>query len=277
VEFTLDILDQLAKSTVKIMCNNGTSGTGFFFNFGVQGKQYVPAIITNRHVLDNVNGIKLIFSTNDYFNSKDRSVSKYTIDYNDIQSRIVYHSEPAVDLCALIITPIIQHQISNKLSFVTKNLTMENIPSDEELENLRFVEDLVMIGYPNGISDEKNNLPIFRRGTTATHPGVDFNGKPECVVDMTITPGSSGSPVFVYNSNGYKEKNGGTILGTERLIFLGVNKAVFIASNIGEIIEIPSPTKLVSHSSVGINLGIVVKSKAIRDIENQIMIMEGVS
>ena len=27
-----------------------------------------------------------------------------------------------------------------------------------------------MVGYPIGISDEVNNLPIFRKGYTASHP-----------------------------------------------------------------------------------------------------------
>lgn len=272
----MDLLDQLAKSTVKISCNNGTFGTGFFFNFTIKDDRYVPTIITNRHVLEGIDEIKLIFSTNDYFASPDRVVNKFTIDYSGIQPKIIYHSDSEIDLCALIISPVIQHQMDNNLTFDIKNLSMDNVPSDDELENLRFVEELLMVGYPNGISDEKNNFPIFRRGTTASHPGVDFNGMPECVVDMTITPGSSGSPVFVYNSNGYKQRNGGNVLGSERLIFLGVNKAVFVASQVGEIIELPSPTKFVSHSSIGINLGIIVKSKAIHDLYRQLLIIEGV-
>jgi Trypsin-like peptidase domain len=272
----LDILDQLAKSTVKISCDNGSTGTGFFFNFKMDGEnQYVPTIITNRHVLEGVNNIHLVMSTNDYFSDPIRNVNKFSINYTDIQSKIVYHSDPSVDLCALKISDIVRHQIDNNLYFDIKNLTMENIPSDEELESLRFVEELIMVGYPNGIADVKNNMPIFRRGTTASHPGVDFDGKQECVVDMTVTPGSSGSPVFIYNSEGYKLKTGTTVMG-ERLIFLGINKAVFVTSNIGEIIEVPSPTKLIATTNVGINLGLVVKSKAIYDLERQIKLQESI-
>jgi hypothetical protein len=271
VDLAMDILDQLAKSTVKISCENGTSGTGFFFNFKIGANNYVPTIITNRHVVENVNKIRLVFSLNDYFSSSQKIVEKHEINYIEVQTQIVYHRDPEIDLCAIKITPIIQFQLNNKMNFQTASLDMTNIPSDEALENLRFVEDLLMVGYPNGISDVKNNMPIFRKGTTASHPGVDFNGKPECVVDMTVTPGSSGSPVFIYNSNGYKQKNGGMVLGNERLLFLGVNKAVFTMNTIGEIIEIPSPTRLVTSSNIGINLGIIVKAKAIKDLEEQII------
>ncbi len=40
-----------------------------------------------------------------------------------------------------------------------------------------------MIGYPNGIWDEANNMPIIRRGITATHPNFNYNGKPEFMID----------------------------------------------------------------------------------------------
>ncbi|MEH7415786.1 serine protease [Neobacillus drentensis] len=268
----MDILDQLSRSTIKIQCDNNTSGTGFFFNFNIDDGNFVPTIITNRHVMENVNSIKLVFSLNDYFSSSQKIVEKHEILYTNVQQQVIYHSDPEIDLCAIKIKPIIQFQLENKMDFQKINLDMSHIPNDEQLENLRFVEDIVMVGYPNGLSDVKNNLPIFRRGSTATHPGVDFEGKPECVVDMTVTPGSSGSPVFIYNSNGYMDKKGNVNIGSERLIFLGINKAVYTMSSIGEIIEIPSPTRLVTASNIGINLGIIVKSKAIKDLEKQIVV-----
>jgi len=57
-----------------------------------------------------------------------------------------------------------------------------------------------MIGYPNGLWDHVNNLPLIRRGITASHPGVDYqiegqNGPGVTVIDMACFPDSSGSPV----------------------------------------------------------------------------------
>ncbi|TCN25477.1 S1 family peptidase [Mesobacillus foraminis] len=267
----MDILDQLSKSTVKIHCDNNSSGTGFFFNFHISANTYVPTIITNRHVMENVRSIKLVFSLNDYFSSSQKIVEKHEINYTNVQNQVIYHSDPDIDLCAIKITPILQFQLDNKMDFEKASLDMSHIPSDEVLENLRFVEDVLMVGYPNGLSDVRNNLPIFRKGFTATHPGVDFEGRPECVIDMAVTPGSSGSPVFIHNSNGYMDRKGNVNIGSERLIFLGINKAVYTMSTVGEIIEIPSPTRLVTTSNIGINLGIIVKSKAIKDLEKQII------
>ncbi|WP_436868638.1 hypothetical protein [Mammaliicoccus sciuri] len=143
------------------------------------------------------------------------------------------------------------------------------MPKVEELENLKFAEEVIMIGYPNGISDTFNNLPVFRKGITATHPAINFDGTPHFLIDMTIVPGSSGSPVFLYNSTGYSTKSGDLIFGGERLMFLGINKAVFIADNYGEIKEIQEPTKLISHSQIGINLGIIISSLEIDKIRKE--------
>ena len=35
-----------------------------------------------------------------------------------------------------------------------------------------------MIGYPNGLWDEKHNLLIFRSGIAASHPAMVENGLP---------------------------------------------------------------------------------------------------
>ena len=40
---------------------------------------------------------------------------------------------------------------------------------------LSAVEEILMIGYPNGLWDAVNNYPLIRRGVTASHPAVDFD------------------------------------------------------------------------------------------------------
>ena len=73
------------------------------------------------------------------------------------------------------------------------------MPDATALAKLNAVEEIMMIGYPNGLWDAKNNLPIVRRGITGTPAFVDYNDKPEFVIDAACFPGSSGSPVFIVN------------------------------------------------------------------------------
>ena len=42
-----------------------------------------------------------------------------------------------------------------------------------------------MIGYPNGLWDKVNGLPFFKRGMTATHPYINYNGREEFVMDIS--------------------------------------------------------------------------------------------
>ena len=45
------ISEQLMFNTVKLVASNGSSGTGFFYNFRVNDKVY-PTIVTNKHVVN---------------------------------------------------------------------------------------------------------------------------------------------------------------------------------------------------------------------------------
>lgn len=65
-------------------------------------------------------------------------------------------------------------------------------------------QTVMFVGYPTGFFDQKNFLPILRSGTIASIPSVDFNGRPQILIDAQVFPGSSGSPVFVAVNGQYK-------------------------------------------------------------------------
>lgn len=78
-----------------------------------------------------------------------------------------------------------------------------------------------MIGYPNGIWDSVNNMPIIRKGITATHPRLNYNGRKKFMIDAACFHGSSGSPVLLFNTGTYATKDGNTTIGT-RIMLLGI-------------------------------------------------------
>jgi hypothetical protein len=65
-----------------------------------------------------------------------------------------------------------------------------------------------------------NKLPIIRQGITATPIWNQFNGENVFLIDAGVFPGSSGSPVFIYNHGAYPTKDGIAI--GNRLLFIGV-------------------------------------------------------
>ncbi len=80
-----------------------------------------------------------------------------------------------------------------------------------------------MVGYPNGLWDKSHDpADLLVRGITASHPEIDFCGKPELLVDIACFPGSSGSPVFVLNANGRCDERGNTRCDQPQNLLLGV-------------------------------------------------------
>ena len=137
------------------------------------------------------------------------------------------------------------------------------IPYKEKLDELSALEEVVMVGYPTGLEDERNKLPIFRKGFTSAHPGIDFNCDGIGLVDMACFPGSSGSPIFILNEFGYSDKKGNYFMGKPRLIFLGVLFAGPQYDAYGQITikEIPTSNKIIlTDTKVMINLGYYIKS-----------------
>jgi hypothetical protein len=59
--------------------------------------------------------------------------------------------------------------------------------------------DVFILGYPKGMSGGAF-LPIWKRGSIATEPGVDLDGLPKLYVDTTTREGMSGAPVFAQQS-----------------------------------------------------------------------------
>lgn len=269
----LSVSEQLTYSTVRIECESSdgksSSGSGYFFKFknNKETNQHIPVVITNKHVINNSVRGRLIFTISVDGNPVDKE--HFQINIDDFETFWRKHPDSNVDLCAMPIAPFLEAAKAQSKSLFYIPLDLSLIPSEEQLETLSALEEIVMIGYPNGIWDAINNKPIFRKGVTATHPCFDYNGKKEFMIDAACFPGSSGSPVFILNEGGYRDKNGNTYLGSTRLLFMGTLYAGPQHTATGEvkIIDVPTVQKPVTFSSIPNNLGLVIKSSRIKELE----------
>ena len=265
--------EKMLYSTVLIETQN-SRGTGFFFNFKINDITVIPVIITNKHVVNN-NTNQDVFMT---FHIKRNDSNDETNVRCFVNAEWIFHDNQ--DLCFCFFEPLCQqiekiHGIRPFYISIEENLIFD----DEKLKFLSAVEDVMMVGYSIGLYDEKNNYPIFRRGITSSHPAIDFNNKNIGLVDMACFPGSSGSPIFIYNENGYTDKNGTTYLGGKRLIFLGVMFSIPVYNAEGnlEVIEIPGSQTIKVNTQIMTNLGYYIKAeeifalkeKALKIYENQ--------
>ena len=136
----------------------------------------------------------------------------------------------------------------------------ENMLTEETAKELSKMEDVTIVGYPDGIWDSYNNLPILRRGITATPICYDFENTPKFLIDAAIYGGSSGSPVFIFNQGSYSINN--ALYAGSRMKLVGIVYAVAQHMITGEmkIIDIPTVNKPISIMQIPNNLGVVIKA-----------------
>jgi hypothetical protein len=188
----MPLAQRLVYSTIKIKCTlpNGrkSSGTGFFY----RNAQNESLVVTNWHVVkDSVCGQFEIIQGDKY--NDPIPGAGISIKMDKFSKRWTHHTDQKVDLCAMPLIEVIRECRKGGKVPYSATIDYTTIPSDEEWEKFIPTEDVLMIGYPNGLWDEVNLLPYFKKGMTATHPHIDYKGKEECVMDISVYPGSSGS------------------------------------------------------------------------------------
>jgi hypothetical protein len=263
--------EQLAYSTVRIECviSGGIStGTGFFFRFAETAETHIPAIVTNKHVIAGAGAGVIHMHAIDESGMPKRA--NYTsVVLEDFATGWIHHPDPSIDLAALPVASLIQRMTGDARAPFFIALTKSLIPIQSDMEQFTAVEDILMIGYPNGIWDSFNNMPIFRRGITATHPRLDYCGRSEFIIDAACFPGSSGSPVVLFNEGTYRDRTGGIVMGT-RLKLLGVLYAGHEHAVEGDISNLAVSDKQVALSFIPNNLGVVIKAECLGALDEEI-------
>lgn len=262
------IAEQLFFTTVRIDTASPDggrgSGTGFFFEHLVDGHRTL-FIVTNKHVVQGQKGGRLVF-----LKQKDGRPSLgdgFNLDLSEHDWPLLWfgHPDPAIDIAICALPPLL-HFMQKSFGFEPffRAVTSAMIPNADQASQLDAMESVTFIGYPNGVWDSKNLLPVMRQGTTATPFVVDFEGTPRFLIDASVFGGSSGSPVFLLNQGSYPHKGGGLVAGS-RLHFLGVVAAVFFRTHLNEIIVVPIPTqsKPMAQQQEMIDLGVVFKAHTV--------------
>lgn len=107
-------------------------------------------------------------------------------------------------------------------------------------------EPVSIIGFPFGLPSS-GQLPIWKTGHVASDTDFDFDDKPAFLIDATVRPGMSGSPVVV------RERE-----------FLSDDKSIFIPINASKFLGIFSGGMKEEHKDI--EIGIVWKPVVIDEI-----------
>lgn len=241
-------------------------GTGFLFSFFPENNpapnRIALVLVTNRHMVEGFDKAFLRFNLADETGMPVEG--KYEqVTFNDFERNSIFHPDPNVDLAIVPLAQTIKKHKGLYLYFFNE----DNIPVADELTDVFPADEIIMVGYPCGIADVKNNLPVFRNGTLATSPNIDYEGEKNFLIDAACFPGSSGSPVLLRDRTARLE--GHKIFFGKQNFLLGIQSAVFTYDASGEIKIVDIPTKLKPRVQTQIpsNLGIVVKSACILDFK----------
>lgn len=263
--------EQMLYNSVRLTAfKNGVpiqNGTGFFWDT-VSPQGTVNTLVTNKHVIDGADALQIrLHVANENKPEPSGKTDLFTIVLHE--TGMVRHPDDDVDLCAISMIGLEKYTevTGNHIFCVSTNST--KIPSPEEWSDLDAIEEVIMVGCPNGLFDEANGLPIIRRGITGSHPAFKYEGKDMFVIDAACFPGSSGSPVFLYNSSGYydKRKQAVTIAGI-RVKLLGILFAGPTIDQNGRIILTNEPQIKVSAM---MHLGYVIRSSRLLEMDKIIL------
>lgn len=268
----MSLSEMVTYSTVLIKCkyNNGTSGCGTGFIIGLchnkETGDCIPALITNNHVVENSIETVFEFCRADA-NGNPLDTEPFTFRYSGIPW--IKHPDKNVDLCCLPLGDALNHLDNTDTKIFILPLQTDMIPSTEQLNNLTAMEDVVMVGYPIGISDTYNHKPVIRRGITSTHPKKDYLGKKETLLDVSCYPGSSGSPVFILNQGAFSTPNGLNV--GSRILLLGILYGGHELNARGVLQFVNLPSVPVPVTRIPINLGLMIKAERILEFEEIFM------
>jgi len=267
--------EQLMYATVRLFYRTPTQtkwGTAFFFNFFKTETASVPALVTNRHVVEDMASCSFILTARADDGTPDLS-KQIPITLSDFQNAWLPH--PSADLAIIPVARTI-NGMTIKPYFVSLDQSL--IPTEDQLKDLTPVEQVLTIGFPGAIWDDVHNLPVFHRGYTATAPYIEFKGQKEFLIDFTTWPGASGSPVLLYNEGTWLDRRGHTIMGGIRAKLLGVVFGVAQQDISGNVIIQAGPTGIAAagHMSVPTNLGACIMSSQILDFE-PLLVSKGVT
>ncbi len=262
-------IDSIAKKllfcTVRVdtELEDGSEGSGTAFILShTHAKGSTPFIVTNRHLVEGVRRGGLVFTQKQA--GKPAFGQRFQLNIDDFPAAWFFHPDDNIDLAIVPLRPLERAARDLGVEFYYHAIDSESIPDAAAMRGFDALEDVLFVGYPSGMWDEINLMPILRRGTTATPLELDFEGQKQFLIDAAVYPGSSGSPVFVLRDDPLRPRGD----AARTIWFAGVVAAVFFREEANQIVPgpVPAHNAVQSIGSEMIDLGLIIKSASVREV-----------
>lgn len=261
-------VDSLAKrllfNTVRVdtVLEDGSEGSGTAFVVShPHARGTFAFVVTNRHLVEGVRQGGLVFTQKR--NGQPAIGQRFQLNIDEFPQAWFLHPDPSVDLAVVPLRPLENAARERGVELYYHAIDTRLVPDARQLAAFDALEDVLFIGYPSGVWDQVNLMPILRRGTTATPVALDFEGRAEFLIDAAVYPGSSGSPVFIVSADEMRLP-----AGPRKFFFAGVIAAVFFREEANRLASMPVPATqgMATIGSEMIDLGLVIKSQAVVDL-----------
>jgi len=247
-----------------------SQGTGFYYGLEDSSHGSLLFLVTNYHVLTGYppekakppKGDNVVFYLHrDIDNPGDVKQIRFPLFTKN--GKPIWLSSKEFPHADVAVIPIVASLCKDAKVFgISKDWTGGNI-------KIRPTSTITLIGYPYGYYDKKNWLPVWKTGSIASEPDVDFEEKPMFLVDISAFPGMSGSPAFAIAYGAYETIEGPTTVGHVQK-FLGIYASMQVLEEEKYLEELTSESRLgvVFHESL--ELGHIWKASLVLDITRKI-------
>lgn len=190
-----DNQELMLKLTSKIECtySNQTPKQATCFFYGTANNKII--LVTNKHVFKDALTAQL------YLTAKDATtgdVKNYDVTIPLTDSSVKFHQD--YDIGTFDFTE--SYNSLQKKNLIPEITTLKEIGIFTDYDSLDIVQEIIMLGYPDGTINATINNPVVRTGVTATAIKYKYNGKNLFLTDIPTFGGSSGSPILIATKEG---------------------------------------------------------------------------
>jgi len=267
-------IEHLSMITTPVILLKGnemvSQGTGFYYGLQDSSQGTVLFLVTNYHVLTGYppketkppKGDNIIFYLHkDAENPGDVKQIRFPLFTKN--GKPIWLSSKEFPHADVAVIPLVASLYGDvKVFGISEDWTGGNI-------KVRPTSTITLIGYPYGYYDKKNWLPVWKTGSIASEPVVDFEGKPLFLVDISAFPGMSGSPAFAIAYGAYETIAGPTTVGHVQK-FLGIYASRQMLKEEKYLEEILSESKVGLVVSESLELAHIWKASLIMKIIKEI-------